>query len=84
MSCSIISDTIKITMDGETAHKTLSATPVPGYRSALQNPDISKVQLETLLRRQARPGAATGRSQKNFWSAFMTQYRSSHANGNND
>ena len=81
MSCSIISDTIKITMDGDTAPATLTP-PVPGYRSALQNPDISRIQLETLLRRQARP--AVGRSQKNFWSAFMAQYRSRHANGNQD
>lgn len=82
MPCSIISDTIKITMDGEDAP---GGTPpavsgMAGYRSALQNPDISRVQLETLLRRRAKNIA--GRARKNFWSSFMAQYRSQHANGN--
>ena len=51
------------------------------FRSALQNPDLSRAQLAALLRRAARRQDSE-KSQKTYWSAFMTQYVTRNANCN--
>lgn len=51
------------------------------FRSALQNPELSQVQLATMLRRALRTQQSR-KSQHTYWSAFMASYVSRNANSN--
>jgi hypothetical protein len=76
MGCSVFSEDIKILLDaGQTG-----ITAPAAYGSALQNPDISKVQLAAMLRRRVRPSVS--KTRKTFWSSFMDRYVLQHANSN--
>ena len=74
MGCSIISDDIKVVMEQTDSQFN------PAQGSALQNPELSRVQLLTMLRRTAR-NASTRR--KKQWATFMVAYKSQEpANSN--
>jgi hypothetical protein len=75
MTCSVISENINIVVDN-TAE--IDRAPLTG--SALQNSDINRAQLGTLLRRQVRSSASSTR--RVFWSSFMSCYITQHANSN--
>ena len=78
MGCAVISDKIGIILNMGLSGSALAG---PLTRSALQNPDISRVQLAALLRRRAE-NAASDQTRKIFWSAFMATQSASPANGN--
>lgn len=63
---------------------TADAADEPAWRSALQNPDLSRSRLESILRRvgEARTGADKGG--KSYWDAFIAHCQSSRANSNTD
>lgn len=77
MACTITSDKIEILMNNKDL---TNRAPLTGYRSALQNPDLSRVQLAALLRRNDRPGER--RKRKNLWSSFTDNQLGQHANSN--
>ena len=81
MSCSVISEDIKIVMNSSIKQE--KPRPRANYSSALQNPDISRVQLAALLRRR-NPAGGENKSRRTFWSAFMANVVDSHANGNGE
>ncbi len=56
-------------------------THLGSFRSALQNPELSQVQLAAMLRR-AQQGQQSRKSQHTYWSAFMASYVSRNANSN--
>ncbi|MBU0800398.1 MAG: hypothetical protein KKA05_05275 [Alphaproteobacteria bacterium] len=73
MSCSIINRTTQTTIgrNGEVVEKSNKSG------SALQNPDISRMTLNALMRNQMRVKQGTARS---FWSHFMTRNASANTN----
>ncbi|MFN3826183.1 MAG: hypothetical protein ACK4NR_01010 [Micavibrio sp.] len=91
MGCSIINDTIQLHVEGSEktldvllpASKKLEPKTKITSGSALQNPDLSKMSLSSMLRRVRRDTpSTTGTSQKNYWVAFMERTRSQCANTN--
>lgn len=74
MSCSIIGDTI-----GENIKvilEQMDSRTKPSNGSALQNPELSRVQLLTMLRRAAARAAESGEHRrKQHWAAFMAGYK---------
>lgn len=81
MGFSVISDNIKIVVNTDAGAEKAARTPVT-YRSALQNPEISRIQLAALLRRKLRNPPKSAQNGKNFWNRFMAGYKSAHANTN--
>ena len=51
------------------------------FRSALQNPDLSRAQLSTMLRKAARKQTSK-KAQNTYWNAFMSSYVTQNANSN--
>lgn len=58
-----------------------ASTRIECFRSALQNPDLSRMHLASMLR-QARKKQRSDKSRETYWSAFMAHYVSQNANGN--
>lgn len=58
-----------------------ASTRIDCFRSALQNPDLSRAQLASVMRRSLR-GQQSRKAQETYWSAFMASYISRNANGN--
>jgi hypothetical protein len=56
-------------------------SPLFGFRSALQRPDIRRAQLAALLRR-ALKGQKTQKEQKTYWSSFIAGTIGKQANSN--
>ena len=72
----ITTNTVTIMMDRDASSP---ATNQGG--SALQNPDLSRAALASMLRRGGKP--ASGTKQKAvFWSSFLSYYATSCANSN--
>ena len=78
MGCTVTSETIEILMNNREQQV---RAPLTGYRSALQNPDVSRAQLAALLRRTAAESAVQGR-RKNLWSSFTDRHLGRYANSN--
>jgi hypothetical protein len=88
MSCSIINKNIQLLIQQtETAFSLLNegrtATPLLNnpYRSATQNPDVSRAHMSAILR-QARRDQASPKSQQTYWSVFLSHYVTQNANSN--
>lgn len=79
MNCSIISDRIGITLNAEAANEAgMDGVLQKNCGSALQNPDISRLQLKTLLRGKAQ--AISTRARKHFWTTLLNEQTSRSAN----
>ena len=78
MACSINSDTIKIIMNGKEPG---AQKPRFDYRSAVQNPDISRFQLNNILGRKG-PVPAGALLNRDFWASFFATATTGHANTN--
>lgn len=70
MSCSIISDDIRVLLT-----ETGKNTSVKG-NSGFQNPDISRLALDSMLRHTKKD------STRHYWTAFMDGYKAQPANAN--
>lgn len=68
MNCAIINQQTQTTY-GQNGSQNVDKVQFSG--SALQTPDVSRLTLETLMRRQMRPQTGTARG---FWSHFMTRH----------
>ncbi len=58
-------------------------TRIHCFRTALQRPELSRMELAAILRR-ALGKQRSAKSQKTYWSAFMANYLSLSANNNNN
>ncbi len=97
MDCSIVNHKIQLLLqDTETSFNMLIDTDgrsdmdyvdytvnarINCFRSALQNPDLRRVELASMLRRALKKQKSI-KSQKTYWSAFMTSYVRKNANSN--
>ena len=89
MGCSIINDTIQLHVEGSSKDMDvlLQNRSKPEAKltagSALQNPDLSRLSLTSILRRDRQDSSESAISgQKNYWTAFLERTRSRCANGN--
>ena len=67
MACSIISDTIKVILNQKKVVR--GAKPRYDYHSALQNPDLSKFQLDNILRNRGDSSSPL-LPNRDFWKSF--------------
>lgn len=56
-------------------------TRINCFRSALQNPELRRIELAAMLRRALKK-QKSAKSQKTYWSAFMANYIHKNANSN--
>lgn len=73
---------VSVISDNATANvKTVSDTPYQG--SALQSPEVSRLQLTHLLRRRRDTVSEETRlNRQTFWAAFMARQAATSANSN--
>jgi len=91
MSYSILNDRIRLYIDGE--HRGFNVLfgenvninkALQDCRGAWQNPDLSRVQLASLMRRGARKTQKSSTAQKISWDTFIASYPlKDNANCNN-
>ncbi len=87
MGCSIINDTIQLHVEGSDKNMDVlvqrDAKTKITSGSGLQNPDLSKMSLTSMIKRVRQDAVEAGVSgQKNYWAAFLERTRSRCANGN--
>jgi|GEM_PF-3129313 len=78
MNCSVFSDSIDIILPGK--DKAGRRKPRVNLSNSLQNSDINRLQLASLLRQNQTP--QTKKTRKIFWSAFINKQCHDHANCN--
>lgn len=84
MPCSIMNNRVQLTFSGKSSSINLmmgEKNHVISGRSALQRPDVRRVELATLLRKYMK-GQQSAKSQSTYWRTFMTGYIAHSANSN--
>ena len=83
MSCTVFSNDFEIIFDKSDSKSngyTLSGQRATNYRSALQNPDMNRLNLAAILRK--KDGLHHSKEQKHFWHNFQSNQIQAHANAN--
>ena len=88
MACSIVSEKVKMHLETtqtdfslSLGHRAANTAETAGWRSALQNPELSRLRLDSILRRRNETPAAEGRG-KSYWEGFLARCSAQNANGN--
>lgn len=88
MNCSIMNQRVQLHMQSGTALAlTLEAANQAAsksssiYRTALQNSELRRAELATMLRRALKKQQSE-KSQKTYWAVFMNSYVRGNANSN--